>query len=387
MFIEDYLHFLVSKNLTQSGDSVILTSISKQVIKNVALTDRQYALVKERLLKYREVFEQNNFAFNEDDLDNLKLSLRQIDRTKEIKIVEENNARWIEIRFPFNKKEIVKVETLITPSRKNYKHLSGTNTHYIKFSANACVNVVLLFGQSNFLIEQAILDTAKEAMYILENRHLFTPCVVDKKILNVNENLQNKISEEIDLDNPLLLKDRSFRYGIDYFDYQHDETLASTIACRKEKIVYVDPASHSFEEAVKAIAQLKRFPVLVLIDSDSSYEQLKQSFNTFIEYVPAEKQSVLFREETENNKNRYVNDFVKNHNLNNWIDNTTQVVYIKKDKLPKLLVKDQIKPTCILGITSRRSNHYLEAYITHVSDLIIFYDAMKANLYHGKLIG
>lgn len=386
MFIENYLDFIVNKHLVEPSDSVILTSISKQVNKGIALTDRQFALVKEKLSKYRHVFEQNNFEFNEKDLETTKLPLRQIDRTKEIKIIDMKGVPYIEIRFPFNKKEIVKVEKLVSINKKNYFHTSGSNTHCIKFSANACANAVELFSANNFVIEKMIVDIANEANAIKNNKNMYAPRIENSKFFNVNKSLQQSLCAEIesDLDNPLLLKDRAFRYGLEYQDLLLDESLAAKIASRETSIYNVDPEFWSLSQTIEAILQLQRSPILVLIDDDSSYEQLKEMYNIFKNNIPDEKQSVLFREDSENNKNRYVNDFVKNHNLNNWIDNTTKVIYIKKSKLPKLLLKDQIKPMCVLGKTSLRNSLLVEAYIMHVCDLIVYHDKTKPNLFFGK---
>ena len=87
--VEDYLERLVGlqsdevEYAIEHSDVSILRSIGRQVCKGTALTDRQYALVKDKLIYY-----QNQFtSFQIDDLENLRIPLREIDRTKYIKIV------------------------------------------------------------------------------------------------------------------------------------------------------------------------------------------------------------------------------------------------------------------------------------------------------------
>jgi len=57
MYIEDILHLLVDSLEVSSADVSILTSISRQVKKGNSLTDKQHALVKTKLLAYKEQFE------------------------------------------------------------------------------------------------------------------------------------------------------------------------------------------------------------------------------------------------------------------------------------------------------------------------------------------
>ena len=65
-------------------------------------------------------------------------------------------------------------------------------------------------------------------------------------------------------------------------------------------------------------------------------EQVYEIYDFFRALVPIEQQSVLFR--LDNETNRDFNKFVKEKNLNNWVEKYTKIVYIN-NKLSKVLLK------------------------------------------------
>ena len=69
-----------------------------------------------------------------------------------------------------------------------------------------------------------------------------------------------------------------------------------------------------------------------------------------------------------------MNNYVKDNNLNNWVDENTKVVYIKKDKLPKVLLKSEFKPQTAVSKSSLRSNRLVTNYVNFNCDLIVYND-------------
>ena len=111
-YIEEYLEYLCKEKLNslQSVDAIYF-SIYKQTVRGLGLTDRQYALVLKKIQEFVSV----------EDLPT-KIPLRTIDRSKYIKLVDTANVygqdtvyesykskwKWIKVRFPFSKKDIVR---------------------------------------------------------------------------------------------------------------------------------------------------------------------------------------------------------------------------------------------------------------------------------------
>ena len=84
--------------------------------------------------------------------------------------------------------------------------------------------------------------------------------------------------------------------------------------------------------------------------------------------VDASNQSVLFRLEE---KNAGFNQLVKDRKLNNWVDKTTKIVYISKDKLPKLLVSGEWKPQTVFSFSSQL-DRIVDTYIKFHCDLVVW---------------
>jgi len=83
---------------------------------------------------------------------------------------------------------------------------------------------------------------------------------------------------------------------------------------------------------------------------------------------------VLFRIENDKKTEYNLNNFIKDNNLNNWLDKSTKVVYISKNKLPKLLLRSDWQPMAVLGLSSLRSNNSVQTYTLDATDLVVFYD-------------
>ena len=107
---EDCLAFLIGQGAVSIEDKSILNSLHRQLNKKIALTDRQFALLKGKLLNYSRLWQTNNI--DESVFNNLKYPLREIDRSHWIKILRYKDEDILGIRFPFNKKVIDRVEDL-----------------------------------------------------------------------------------------------------------------------------------------------------------------------------------------------------------------------------------------------------------------------------------
>lgn len=383
--IEDILHYYVDTIGVDDTDNPILTSISKQCKKGIALTDRQYELVKNKLETKNELFLKNNI-FLQTCL-TPRLPLRQIDRTKSINIVSHNEMvgdnsvyeaykqkwLWIKIKFPFSKKLIVTLEN-IKPATKEYHHVKGSHEHYFLLNSLNAYNVVSAFMNKSFEIDIKLIELYNSVEVIINNKTQHILFSEENNLYNIS----NEIREYIDVvssghDRKLIIADRSLMFSYET-DYEvNNETLTSTIAGRKEPECLVNPTLYNETHIVNTIVELNRFPVVVLIDDDdNSYNQLQDWHTAFKKHIDNSTQVVLFREDS-NGVASELNNYVKEHQLNNWVDKNTKVVYIKKNKLPKIIVNN-FKPIAAIAKTSLRSHSVVNQYINFNCDLILYND-------------
>jgi len=221
--------------------------------------------------------------------------------------------------------------------------------------------LLLLCSDINFEIEQSLMDY----YYKVEN-------IVNTEFDIYEKCLPDNIKSELNAMTELQQADRGIRYGYKKHNNNH-KSLVEKIAYRLEQDICINPDEYKFQEVAEAINQLDRFPLLVLIDEDMSYPQLKQIHNGF-KNIPNKFQSVLFRIDNKDEKNAAVNDYIKDNELNNWVDSSTKIVYIKKNKLPKVLLQTDFTPICALGKTSNRCNSNVSSYINLFCDCVIYHD-------------
>ena len=378
-YIEDFLHHYVEDIGVNNNNKQILESINSQCRKGIALTDRQYALVREKLLE-----QLDEFVGDEPT----KLPLREIDRSKYIKFVpnEEidglhsfNAAKqdwvWLKVRFPFHKKLIVKIDDLkfkMKNGSTNYFHKKGSHIHYFRVMNNTVYTVVDVFKDSNFEIDKNVMEYYEKCKNILINQHNYTSAY-DNAFYNIDET----VIKDLKNFNDIVRHDRSIKYQYKVKN-KTPKNLTEFIAYRNNQQCYVDPKDYEIEDIANSLKELERFPILVIIDQNEYLEQVRLIHKAF-DFVPNNLQSVLFRDESKDNYN--VNHYIKDHKLNNWVDNNTQIVYIKKTQLPKIIFDSGFMPITTLAVNSYRSNANVEHYCKFNCDLMIYYDDQPSLFY------
>lgn len=359
-YIEDYLQHYVENIGVTNSNKQILESINRQCKRNIALTDRQYALVKKLLAE----------KFDVDNVVN-KLPLREIDRSKYVKIIPNNEIepntpyesyksdwKWIKVRFPFSKKDIAKIDKICTKiSTKNYVHSKGSHEHYFKLSG-LNLDVVLEYF-SNFDLSEEVIQYQKEITIIKNNKQN----IIDSLPIPANDHLTD-----------IQKIDRSLRYGsiIEKQPFTNN-LLLDNILERNEPYFNVSPKQYNINNVVELINELDRYPLLILIDQSNAYEELTEFYNAIKYIVPDEKQSVLFRVDKNDNEDN-VNTFIRNNNLNNWVDSNTKIVYINKNKLPKILLSSSFRPIACYSKRNTKNQVNVDLYVNFCCDLILTLD-------------
>lgn len=378
--IEDILDHIVNDDRLSSAfssEKTIFSSINRQVKKGSALTERQYLLVKSKILEKQEHLDIENL---ETIVSKVSMPFRHIDRSQYVSIVKEekmfNGSPSIKIRFPFKKKTIVDLERIVSKHRHIYKHDSGSHEHYFKLCESVIVDIVDTFSNKNFVIDNVLIEYAQQIREYMNNLHSFVPGVYNYELCNFKEAALKVIQDEIgtiDNTNVLKLKDRQRRYGIAHIDCNNPGGLVGHLSFRLDTDVLVDPDLWSIDNVVESLIKLDRFPLLVLVDDGSELEQVSKVYNAFKNVVPNTKQVCLFRVET-TDKRYNLNNFIQDQQFNTFLDNTIDIVYIVKSKLPKLLLRVDWKPICTYSMSSARSNKMLSLYVEETSDMIIYHD-------------
>jgi hypothetical protein len=345
-----------------------MNSIARQCFKGMALTDRQSALMKEKLQTYRDQFVNLDWDFDYA-VNQLRQPLRSIDRSKYIKLQDNT----IVVRFPFNKTDICYIHEF-AGTAEGYHHAKGTHIHYFEYNERNVLNLLNRFTKKDFAIDDELLEIYNKAKFINDNPAEYLSGIDDNyNLININSKLALTIQEEVgeaSVKTFTKLYDRRFRYGFNHIANlgKARNALMHEIASRKEAMHHSKPSTESTQDVLNALWELDRFPLLVVLDPTHAEEQLYTFANHYRDILDSNEQSVLFRLE---DKDSGFNQLVKDRKLNNWVDKTTKVVYISKSKLPKLLVKNEWKPSATFSFSSSM-DRFVNSYVSFNCDLIVY---------------
>jgi hypothetical protein len=397
--IEDYLELLTGYKKVgtfhlDAKDETILQSIARQVHKGVPLTDRQHILLKEKLVVYKDQFIAQGYNNLDTALNTLRMSLRMIDRSKTITIIEDLERKktfnsidtkkipWIKIRFPFAKKTIVLIEEIAGGAGGDYYHEKGSHEHYFRCTERNIFKVVNQFKDKSFIIDPQLLEQHEKLEVMNSNKKDYIPGIYNFKLENLDKrSVDYMISSvgEPSVNNLAVYVDRKEQFGLKHFDQPDVEKSLSTVTYLAKKIalrnkfqVFISNKKYNVNQLVEAVLDLYRFPLLVILPTGNQLTQLQKIHRAFDGIVPADLSSVVFRLDN-NDEGKDFNDYIKRNNLNNIVDNKTKIVYTDTTKLPKPLIKLNWRPSAVLLLDSFRPNGKVLNFIES-SDLIIHYD-------------
>ena len=367
--IEDCLEILAGfrkesdKFSLMKEDYTIMHSIAKQVFKGTALTDRQLALMQKKLPAYKDQFDNADIPL---ELVKLRKPLRSINREKYIKL----QGNKIKIRFPFKKSDIILINE-ISGNSDGYEHKKGSHEHFFDYTEQNVLNLLDRFSNKSFKCDKELLLVYHEMKHIEMEKEKYIPGIYNMELKNIKDGVQSLIESDIGkLTSSTFVKyaDRRFKYGLTHVDISNPKNLEESVAFRKSQVYESKPSVETLDQILGSLWNLDRFPMLVILSKNEPEKQLHSMLSYYRDILNVEQQSVLFRLE---DKNAGFNQLVRDRKVNNWVDKTTKIVYISKDKLPKLLVNCEWKPTVALCFDSMLDTT-VNIFVNSICDLIIF---------------
>lgn len=385
--IEDCLEYLAGMRESsatfsiEKTDYTIMNSVARQVFKGTALTDRQFALMKEKLANYKQQFVEAGADNFDDAISQTRQPIREIDRNKYIKL----EGDTIVVRFPFKKTDIILIQEIVP--NEGYSHAKGSHQHVFDYTETNVLNILDRFNKQDFVIDEELIEVYNKIKSVKNNPQEYLSGIANTQLININPALSSVIQAELgELSKETFTQfiDRKFRYGFNYFEELPNTSLAQKIAARKEINYLSKPSQESTSDILTALWDLNRFPMLVILSVEHAEQQLYEFANHYRDILNSEQQSVLFRLEE---ADAGFNQLVKDRKLNNWVDKNTKIVYINKSKLPKLLVNNEWKPSIAFSYDSY-VDKFVDNYIKFNCDLIVYREeAMSAfkkySRYHG----
>jgi formylmethanofuran dehydrogenase subunit E-like metal-binding protein len=156
--------------LVMSGDTVsidskdekLIQSLARQIDRGIGLTDRQLNLARKKLDEYADQLTQQEIDVNQAK-QNIKLPVRQIDRSRWIRFADSDEGAKIQVRFAFQKKLIQAIDSVkkqIPSSQRTYD--PDTKTHTFDYSESNLYEIVTAFKSYDFDVDEDILDLYRD---------------------------------------------------------------------------------------------------------------------------------------------------------------------------------------------------------------------------------
>jgi hypothetical protein len=383
------------------ADIKIITSLGRQLLRNVALTDRQLELSLKKIEKYRHGLEQCGIAVDEVlTLKTLRMPIRELDRTQMIYLDTdaETNKPVIRVKYVFSKKfaEIwANVEEHLTIHRQFDKNIKQTT--YTEKNLYAIVKALSPLG---FDVSEDIREIYEKIEKILEKPENYAPyldlendiVVVRNANNRCKEFLENKFETITDA-NLLEFIDTAKNAGISLKSQKLVKKISEIASNDLLKKICTDSATRfrvspdkiSIEDIASTINTLNQWPLVVVVEENAEVlDTVKAITESFSKFVPKDTINIFFRLKNEQKDFNEFNQFIKDNHLNNYIDSNTKVVFISRTRIPKPLLKADWKPSTAI-ITSNHDFGKLSAYLNDFST--VYYYNNSITMRNSRLKG
>jgi hypothetical protein len=369
-------------------DIKLITSLGRQIAKKIALTDRQLDLSLKKIEKYRSGLEKCDVAVDEVlSFKTLKWPLRVIDRTQSIWIDTDPESKKpvIMVKYVFSKK-FAENWSKIEESLSAYSG-SDKSIKRVAYTERNLYSIVKGLESMEFTVTDEIQEICEKIEKILENPDGFAPYLdyEDGKLIlkNSNAKCEETFSKKVEnfSDNNILeyvnyakslgipLKSRNLLKKISEIS---EDTLARKVSYEYSSRYRINPENYSLTDLISTIDTLNQWPLVVVVEENNQiFDTVKTMVTEFAKFVPKEKMNVFFRLKNEQTDSQQFNQFVKDNNLNNYIDSTTKVVFILRTRIPKPLLKAAWSPTTAI-ITSTHDFGRMSAYLNDFSTVYYY---------------
>jgi len=368
------------------ADYNLIHSFGRQIVRRIGFTDRQYELAKRKIDDYASYF---SFV---DDLESIKnrldIPLREIDRSRWIKIITSEGDDKIAVRFTFQKKLISAIENIKRlTTREATFYDNESKIHYFDYSEKLLHCIVTQLKDKAFDIDDLVLEIYNKIENFTEEDCI--PGIYNYQIKNIPQAGIDMLEEYLgkpSADNFVFYKDRALKYGIINFspDITQENlhmlsTLSSNIVTRKNNMIRVTSTKHNLSQLIFSLNELQRFPVLFVVSTDSYYDTIVELNNELVNIIPKEDTCVMFRMDNQGTGSEF-NQYIQQEKINNKLDKHTKIVYTLDNKLPKPLLQSGWQPESIVVIGDNKNIPSVRKTLDcYDNDLVIFYEEAESH--------
>ena len=370
-----------------------VTSLSTQISNNNALTEKQATMAVKLLHRYKPELERALLTHIHLDSPQFRKPFRIITDEKSISIGSLRGEQHIIVRFPYDPDVIKRINEYAKGA--NWKSIEW-NTPITSLLANweseekfwrfALVEENILWVGMNLLDQgfkasDEFLELYSQVIEVVNNIDSYAPMIIKDQGVYTYKNCSDKIVP-IATDNVIEFLFNAKTNGVTAWNDEVDEDFRSTVKSPVTKSLlntmdslWVDSTVHSvdvFEETLKYGG-----PILVIIPGGSEIEHTVLWHQMALEFgIPNDQMSVMFR--TPNQNGGEFNKYIKDHNLNNEVNEHTKIVFVST-KIPKPLVKSDIRFNTVLNLGFYNQLHFSMSVLLNSTTNVVYYTNKKPN--------
>ena len=371
-------------------DQKVVDSLAQNPTMGKGYTEKQRSLVLRICKKYRKQLVDTLGPEVNDALDNPEFRFNLVEPApyeKSISVV----GKEIIVRFPYNEEIVSKIRKHRDSSALRLCEWDGEQKFW-RFTLEES-NILWLSNNlinASFSVDDEFLRLSQEISEILEKIEDHMPMVVYDGGKFSFKNVHPKVPQPSSNDVVEVLL-QAKHYGISTWDENVEKLKenANFSPVLTSFLQETKPNSLEFDINENSADQLKELfkynlPALIVIPGFNEFFTLKSWTLWLKEQGIDEKSiSVLFR--LPNGTGSLLNDFVKQQNINNPVDENTKVVFVSQ-KIPKPLIKSGIDFKLILNLGSLSGVHYsISTYLNDRPDVIRYTDKNKTGYQFGLL--
>lgn len=348
--VEDLIEDFIRYNIPlQTIDKKIIISFLSQLRAGNSFTEKQSNLAVKIIKKYHKILTahtgKNILAFCTNP--QFKYPFRITSLVKKISVLNKNVegflGKVIKVEFPYDQNYIE-----LFKSKKPELGIALWNKEERAWLFSLCEKNIkflnYLIVTEGFQPDNEFLQYSNQLVEIVSTLSDHVPMVIIDNNFPTYKNASKYVPSMCAIDIvPALFEGR--RRGINTWseeidnylkNYQNSVTV-NFLRSDLQDIFYVDSKIFDISSLEDIILNLR--PLVVVVPGGSELEKTKIVFNFLKKIGINEKNiSVLFRLSSESGKN--FNDFVKQNDLNNLVNENTEIVFVS-GKIPKPLIKSK----------------------------------------------
>lgn len=363
-------HIGLIKHLIPKKDARILVSLANQVIGNVFLTENQSKLLvkilQENISAIRSIFQDIDLVLESNRWSE---SFRISKPVRKIWLIDESNQKMV---LEFNSNKRLKEKFSKIAHQVEGSIARKENLYFMDLTEKNIDLIISTFIKDGFDIDAELVDFYTQIQQIKAT--VSAPFDIFGA---VPDSLKSAVISDVGLiDNSNLLKlyDKRIRYQYQISQPISDNSVVAKIATRNNRRIFANSSTIPLTQIIDALAQLGRFPILLVFDGHSSKKDKKNLQLVKDALVAANQEGpvgIYFRYDTDKDIAQF-NQTVAELSYNKPLSDHTVVAGINNSKLPKFMVNMQWNPQAIISFTNSFKENKSFVYCNSV-DLVVYY--------------